>query len=134
MIPQVQDDLKQGFTIKEIPSKTFKMDIQKEIIAGKVDQLEAMKQAIYLILSVERYEYLIHSWNYGVELKDLFGQPVSFCLPEIKRRISEALLQDDRITAVGDFDFEVEKGEVTVTFTVTTIYGEVQAEKEVVIR
>lgn len=134
MIPQVQDDLKQGFTIKEVPSKTFKMNLQKEIIVGKVDQLEAMKQAIYMILSVERYEYLIHSWNFGVELRDLFGRPVSFCLPEIKRRISEALLQDDRITAVDDFDFDVETGEVTAIFTVTTIYGQFHAKKEVVIR
>lgn len=134
MIPQIQDDLKQGFTIKEVPSRTFKMNPEREIISGRIDELEAVKQAIYLILSVERYEYLIHSWNYGVELKDLFGQPVSFCLPEIKRRISEALLQDDRITAVDDFDFDVEKGEVTAIFTVTTIYGHVEAKKEVVIR
>lgn len=134
MIPQVQDDLKQGFTIKEVPSRTFKMNPEREIISGRIDELEAVKQAIYLILSVERYEYLIHSWNYGVELKDLFGQPVSFCLPEIKRRISEALLQDDRITAVDDFDFDVEKGEITAIFTVTTIYGDIAVEKEVVIR
>ena len=110
MIPQVQDDLKQGFTIKEIPTRTFRMDLQAEMIAGRTDQLKAMEQAVFLILSVERYDYLIHSWNFGVELRDLFGQPVSYCLPEIKRRITEALLQDDRITEVYDFVFDVKKG------------------------
>ena len=133
MIPQVQDDLKQGFTIKEIPTRTFKMDLQKEFIAGRTDQLKAMEQAVFLILSVERYEYLIHSWNFGVELRDLFGQPVSYCLPEIKRRITEALLQDDRITEVYDFVFEVKKGKVATTFRVKTIFGEIEVQKEVVI-
>lgn len=130
MIPQIQDDLKQGFTLKEIPSKTFQMQ-QTGKIVGKIDRIQAMEQAIYLILSVERYAYLIHSWNYGVELRDLFGQPTSYCLPEIKRRITEALLQDDRIEEVYDFAFEVERGRVKTTFRVKTIFGEIKAEKEV---
>lgn len=133
MIPQVQDDLKQGFTIKEIPTRTFRMDLQKEFISGRTDQLKAMEQAVFLILSIERYDYLIHSWNFGVELRDLFGKPVSYCLPEIKRRITEALLQDDRITEVYDFLFDVKKGKVAATFRVKTIFGEIEVQKEVVI-
>lgn len=131
MIPQIQDDLKQGFTLAEIPSKTFQMQQQAGRIAGKIDRKKAMEQAIYLILSVERYEYLIHSWNFGIELQELFGQPVSYCLPEIKRRITEALLQDDRIEEVYDFAFEVERGRVKATFRVKTSFGEIEAEKEV---
>lgn len=133
MIPQIQDNLKDGFTIAELPSKTFQMDLQEEIIAGKIDRQKAMEQAIYLILSVERYEYLIHSWNFGVELRDLFGQPVSYCLPEIKRRITEALLQDDRIEEVYDFSFEVSRGKVATRFRVKTSFGEITAEKEVAV-
>lgn len=134
MIPQVQDDLKQGFVIPELPTRTLKMNLTQETVAGRTDRLKAMEQAVYLILSIERYDYLIHSWNFGVELRELFGQPVAYCLPEIKRRITEALLQDDRITAVDNFAFDLPKrGVVHTAFTVTTVFGTLEAEKEVVI-
>ena len=90
-----------------------------------------MIQAIYLILNIERYEHLIYSWNYGIELADLFGQPISFCIPEIKRRITEALMQDSRITGVDEFNFEHKRGKVFTTFTVHTIFGDIEAEKVV---
>ena len=72
MTPQVQDDLKQGFAIRELPTRTLKMNLERETVAGRTDRLKAMEQAVYLILSIERYDYLIHSWNFGVELRDLF--------------------------------------------------------------
>lgn len=131
MTPQVQDDLKDGFTIADVLTHTLRMNLEGETIVGRTDRLKAIEQAIYLILSVERYDYLIHSWNFGVELRDLFGQPVSYCLPEIKRRITEALLQDDRITEVYNFTFDVKKGRVAVAFRVKTIFGEIEATKEV---
>ena len=87
--------------------------------------MEAIKQTIFKILNTERYKYIIYSWNYGIELEDLFGQPVLFVCPEIERRVKEALLQDDRITEVDSFDFDISKrGVVSVTFTVHTIFGD----------
>lgn len=134
MTPQVQDDLKQGFTIQEQPTRTLKMNMEQKTVTGRTDRLKAMEQAVYLILSIERYDYLIHSWNFGVELRELFGLPVAYCLPEIKRRITEALLQDGRITAVDNFEFNLPKrGVVHTAFTVTTIFGTLEAEKEIVI-
>lgn len=133
MIPQVEEILSREFEIVEPPTKTMKMQTDYDVIAGYVDNLEAMKQAVYIILSVERYDYLIHSWNFGVELRELFGQPVSYCIPEIKRRIQEALLQDSRITAVDNFNFDVNRGKVHTTFEVTTIFGSIESEKVVAI-
>ena len=93
---------------------------------------EAVRQAVYCILNTERYEYLIYPWEYGVELESLFGEPLSYVLPELKRRIEDALTQDDRIVGVGDFVFDTsQKGAVNAIFTIETIYGEMQAEKGV---
>lgn len=131
MLPAVNDDLQKDFEIEEETSYTYKLNLDKSIIAGYVDELEAMKQAIYLILNIERYEYLIYSWNYGIELNDLYGQPIPFVLPELERRITEALLQDTRITGVDNFSFETNKGKVHATFTVHTIFGDVEAERTV---
>lgn len=52
-------------------------------------------------------------------------------LPELERRISEALLQDDRITAVNQFQFAIEKKKYTVTFVVEHIYGSFDVVQEV---
>lgn len=132
MIPQVQDDLRQDFTFSILPSRTFKMNYNTNTITGTIDEVRAVEQAIYLILNVERYEWLIYSWNYGFEKKSLIGKPVDYCIPEIERRIKEALLQDDRITAVENFQFEVNnKKKVLTTFTVVSIFGPIFTETEV---
>lgn len=131
MLPAVQDDLKNGFEFSEIPTNTLAAQIGGNRVVGRADGIQAMRQAVYLILSVERYEWLIHSWNYGVELRDLYGQPVNYCIPEIERRITEALMQDDRIKGVENFEFSTDRGKITATFTVKTIFGDVPAEKEV---
>lgn len=131
MIPANNDNLQVDFQFAELPTNTFFLHISKDSISGFTDRLQAMVQAIYLILSIERYEHLIYSWNYGIELADLFGQPISFCIPEIKRRITESLMQDSRITGVDEFTFEHKRGKVFTTFTVHTIFGDIEAEKVV---
>lgn len=131
MIPQVQDDIRQSFTVPALPSRTFRLCSETRTIAGMLDGIEAVKQAVSLILNIERYEWLIYSWNYGFERKGLLGQPVSFVLPEIERRVREALLQDDRITEVRDFSFDVRKKKVLASFTVVSIFGSLSTETEV---
>lgn len=131
MIPQTENELKNDFEFEELPTNTFKLNDSYNQIYGFTDGLEAMKQAIYLILNIERYEYLIFSWNYGIELADLFGEPISFVMAELERRISEALLQDSRITSVEDFEFDSERNKVFCKFKVYTIYGEIETEKVV---
>ena len=131
MIPQVQDDIRQDFTFEALPSKTFKLNHNNLTVTGTIDQIQAVEQAVFLILNVERYQWLIFSWNYGVELHNLIGEDPEYCLPEIERRVREALLQDDRITTVQDFQFEINKKQVLATFTVVSIFGEINVEKVV---
>lgn len=132
MIPKNTNiDFKNDFEFSEPSSNTFKLDIEGNRVQGYTDNLEAMKQAIYLILSIERYEHIIFSWNYGIELSDLYGEPINFVKVEIERRIKEALLQDSRITSVEDFAFTHSRNTITCTFKAVTIYGEVEAERVV---
>lgn len=115
----------------ELPTETHKINAELNRVLGLTDGVEAVKQAIYLMLQTERYEHIIYSWQYGIELNDLFGKPIPFVLPELKRRITDTLLTDDRILKVDDFSFEVTRRKVLCTFTVTTIYGEVDIEQVV---
>lgn len=114
------------------PSLTFRLDYENTgQVAGKCDELEAMKQAIYKIINTERYEYIIYSWNYGIELKDLIGQPIPYVYAELQRRITEALEQDDRILEVSNFKFNHNDEDVAVYFDVSTIYGNTSIKKVV---
>lgn len=126
MIPSGNDILTANFEIKTQPSKQHYMILDSNRIIGKCDTLEAIKQTVFKILNTQRYEYIIYSWNYGIELEDLFGQPVMYVCPEIERRVKEALMQDDRITDVIDFDFDITKrGVVAVSFIVHTLFGDI---------
>lgn len=132
MTPQGGMVLKRIAGLQKQPGKNYRMLIESNRVLGTCDGKEAMKQVIYKILMTERYRYVIYSWNYGIELEDLFGMPVSFVCPELERRITEALMQDDRITEVKDFSFDTSrKGIVSTTFTAVTDVGEITAEKEV---
>lgn len=116
-----------------IPTNTYRIIIDKDRVSGETDGLEAMKQAVYLILSTERYAYPVYSWNYGVELKDLFGQPTTYVEAVLEYRIRDALMADERITDVRNFEFSSQKNTVSATFEVVTNQGNVQSTVEVTI-
>ena len=132
MIPSTVGFLDQDFEIETQPSQTYKMDLDGDSIRGFVDEQDAMKQAVFRILQTERYQYIIYPWYYGIETLDLYGEPVTYVVPELERRITEALSVDERITGVTDFEFDLEtQGVVHAYFTVNTIYGDIKAEKGV---
>lgn len=133
MLPTAyNDDLTQDFTIQTLPSRTFRMNHEDTTIRGTVDEIRAVEQAIFLILNTERYAWIIFSWNYGVEWKQLIGMPVDYAKVEVPRRITDALMQDDRILSVGDFSFTLlDKKKLLTRFTVTCIFGPIRTEMEV---
>ena len=132
MIPSTTAFSDEDFEIEELPTLTYAMNLTANRIRGYTDEQEAMQQAIYKILNTERYQYIIYSWNYGIELIDLYGEPASYVVPELERRITDALSVDERIESVSDFEFDTsKKGIVAVTFTAHTIFGDIEVEKEV---
>lgn len=134
MIPQNNlNNALMTLEVEEQPTQTHRLDIERNKVIGKCDGLEAIKQLVYIILNVERFDWVIFSTDFGVEFKNLFGQPVPYVLPEIKRRITEALTQDDRITDVTDFDFKTEKSKVRCKFKVHSVFGDFEEETEVVV-
>ena len=128
MIPSVNTILTTELTVETMPSKQHRMDLHNRIL-GTCNNLEAVRQSVFKILNTERFQYLIYSWNYGVELADLYGKAPTFVCPELERRVKEALLQDDRITGVDEFEFDTsKKGVVSVSFTVHTLFGNLTEE------
>lgn len=132
MIPSLNNILTTELTVEEQASKTYQMHIDHEYIGGTCDDLESIKQAVFKILNTERYHHMMYSWNYGIETTDLIGQRMGYVLPEIQRRITEALTQDDRVLSVDNFEFDTStKHEVVCTFVVHTTFGSFESEKVV---
>lgn len=127
--------LPQGATINNITNveeisfsnRTYKVKDNK--VVGFCDGIEALKQTIYFILNIERYDYLIYSSNYGTELKGTMGADRDIGESEIKRKIAEALTQDDRIETIDKFEFKYEKDSVLIKFTVFSMYGDLEIKK-----
>lgn len=134
MIPTTEI-LTEEITETTYPSRTYQIvvttDSESDRISGYIEDLNSVKQAIYLILGSERYQHLIYSWDYGIELIDLYGKPMPYVMAELPRRITDALTQDDRIETVTDFEFEVNRNKLHTTFTVISTYGDISAELEV---
>lgn len=130
-LPQTGDDLEEiDLAAMREPSYTWKVNAEGERVTGMTDLADALRQAVYHILSIERYRYVIYPQSYGSEIADLIGKAQDYAAAELQRTITEALTQDDRVTFVGDFSFEFPKGTVVATFTVETIYGELEIQGE----
>ncbi len=134
------EDLNTDFEIETEPSLTYAMKISQEIsedsiFVGRIDDVKAIEQAIIKIINTERYDYEIYSWDYGIELKDLFGKQIPYVMSEIKQRITDAVLADDRIEAVEDFEVErAGKHGIHCIFTAVTVQGdEINIETEVMV-
>lgn len=114
-----------------IPTNTHKIIYDKNRVSDYTDRLEAMRQAVYLILNTERYKYPIYNWQYGIELLDLIGQQMTYVIPTLRQRITDALMQDDRILQVTNFEFEQNRNKLHCKCLVNTIYGDFTTEIEV---
>lgn len=127
---ELDEDQETDFDIEKESSLTYAMRITGRVdkdnkFLGKVDEEDALRQAILKIIHTERYEHEIYSWDYGIELQDLIGEQIPYVMSEIKRRIEDALTADERIDAVEDFTVEqIEKRTLHITFAVITTEGE----------
>lgn len=132
MIPSTNTVLSTTLVIEEQSTKTHKLDVENNILNGFCDELDAMRQCVYKTLNTERYQNIMYSWNYGVEFDDLFGEPIDYVISELQRRITEALVQDDRIQSVDDFEYQIiDRKTVSLTFVVHTVFGDLDSEKVV---
>ncbi|WP_440960874.1 DUF2634 domain-containing protein [Paenibacillus nitricinens] len=114
----------------ESPSLTYRMDWDRKRITGQTDGLEAVQQAAAKILRTERFEHLIYSWDYGTEWRLVLGKDRLLVRAEIRRIVSEALLQDERILSLENIEISFTGDNLTFDCKVATRYGNFQLRKE----
>ena len=116
-------------TAGEQTSRTYRIDFETGRVRGMAQGLEAMTQAVRLILNTERFRHLIYSWRYGVELEGLLGQNATIIESELGRILREALLADSRVSAVTDIVISrTDKRRLLAELTVRTALGDVNTE------
>lgn len=128
MIPTGGSIDTQNIETIEQPSRTWRLDFELGRAVGMIDGLDAVRQAVTKIVQTERFRYLIYDADYGFEGKGLIGKDPVFVQSELRRRITEALTQDDRVDSVTDFQIDIAGNTATIRFTVVSSFGSFQEE------
>ena len=122
-LEEIENDVLE--TVLELqPSLTYR--IVGDRIIGRVDGKEAVQQFIAKAIRTAWNRFLIYDDQYGCELEDLMGANVTRELldDEIPRVIREALIYDDRIDDVRNFEITHTGDSVFVNFTAILTNGE----------
>ena len=133
MLPDVNTELTE-LEVTTQSSKTYNLDTIRNRVGAMIDGREAIMQAVQKILYTERYANVIYGSNYGVELYRLFGKDLEFVVADLEATITEALLTDDRIESISNFQIGRSSiDSVIASFTVNSIYGNIPMQAEVAI-
>ena len=118
--------------VEQQTTRTYKMDMERKRIVGMVDGEDALRQAIWKMLSTERFKHQIYSDNYGSEIMDramdteLTEEFLECDIPEL---VKDALMIDDRILEVSNISWRwIGRDSVMIACDVYTIYGDMQIE------
>lgn len=109
------------------PTRTWRFDRDTGRLSGFTDGLEAMGQAVDIYLHVGRFHWQIYTPNVGHEL-DLPGRDYDIARIRLQNRVKEALSADARITGVENFAFTRDGSGMTASFTVKTVFGDLNTE------
>lgn len=113
---------------EEREPKDYEIDRKTGKLTGRIiTGVKAIEQWIYITLATDRYFYTQYSWDHGCELNSLIGKHVSqeYVDTEAKRMIEDALLINPDIQGIDDLQCTIRNDVLTASFTVQTVYGEV---------
>lgn len=117
---------------EEQPSLTYRLDLDKGRIVGRVDTLEAVNQAIRKAIITPRFKCLIYNNQYGSEIEEaVIAKDASHEYLEavVEGFVRDALRPDTRILSIYDFRFEFSEDVAYVFFKADTIFGKTEIEE-----
>ena len=118
-------------TFQQQPGRTWYIDKTSNRIRGECDDWLAVRQAVEVILNVERFRWQIYRPYSGMQWEGLIGQDPGYVASELQRRITEALTMDDRVRGISNFSYTVEGDKLSASLTVNTVFGEMDTSVEV---
>ncbi len=130
MLPQSNIDLSRGVVFQDQPSLTWIADPVTNRLRGRGDNWEAVRQAVEVIVNVERFKWQIYTPNFGTDYGGLLGTDPGYAASELRRRLEDAFLPDNRILGIKDYAYTFRDVSLTVTFTALTVFGDVPGSME----
>ncbi len=131
MLPQSNIDLSRGIVFQDQPSLTWIADPVTNRLRGRGDNWEAVRQAVEVIVHVERFKWQIYTPNFGTDYDGLLGTEPGYAASELRRRLEDAFLPDDRVLGIKDYAYSFKDASLTVAFTALTVFGDVPGVMEV---
>lgn len=108
-------------------SRTFRLDHEKgRVISQPIDGQEAIAQAIWINLGIEKGVWEIHTSEYGVEFAKLYGSDKQLAKAQLEMIIKRALGWDERIYSTSNYVISEINGEndsLSVDFDVRSSAG-----------
>ena len=112
------------------PTLTWIADPVTRRVRGRGDGWEAIRQAVEIIVNVERFKWQIYTPNFGTDYGGLLGTDPGYAASELRRRLEDAFLPDNRILGIKDYAYTFRDVSLTVTFTALTVFGDVPGSME----
>lgn len=131
VLPTSSINITGGVNFQSQPSLSWYINKETNRIEGTVDGQAAVRQAVEIILNVERFRWQIYRPYSGMEWDGLIGQDPGYVGAELQRRVIDALTVDDRVTGISDYDYTVDGASLSAVFTVNTVYGSIAESLEV---
>lgn len=117
----------------EVP-REYGIDFTTGQLTGKiVEGLEAIKVWIWLCMHTERFRHAIYSSDYGTSLEQYFGRVLSdeYINTDCESEITDALLMNEYIESVEDFEVVRNSDSLDIKFRVVTKFGSLEVDESV---
>lgn len=140
ILPSFLQELSDTKTIKEDDSQVVKVpkeygiNFQTGQLTGKiVEGLEAIKVWIWLCMHTERFRHAIYSADYGTSLEQYIGHMLSeeYINTDCESEISDALLINEYIESIEDFEAVRNSDSLNISFRVVTKFGNIEVDENV---
>ena len=117
------------------PAPEYELDFDTMTLTGRmITGIDSVKQWIRICLEVPRYRYTQYPWTYGQDFEELIGKGYSeqSLKPMLERMTEEALSQNDEIKGISRFSVKKDGSHVTMSFLVSTIYGDTEYQHKII--
>ncbi|WP_020620256.1 DUF2634 domain-containing protein [Paenibacillus daejeonensis] len=104
-------------------TRTYGIDFRTGKFKGIIEGSETIKQYVFKTLRTARYAHMIYPDSYGSEHNAIGVSNNDLMESELARTITEALIYDERITRIYNFEFSRSNDSLVLKFVVDTIFG-----------
>ena len=117
----------------EVP-REYGIDFTTGQLTGKiVEGLEAIKVWVWLCMHTERFRHAIYSADYGTSFEQYIGHVLSdeYINTDCESEISDALLINEYIESIEDFEAVKDGEHLRVSFRAVTKFGNIEVDENV---